>query len=144
VDRPHLPVPSALTQGFWDAARDHRLVVQRCDRCRCYRHYPQYLCPDCGSENWTWAPLSGRGAVVSYATAHQAFHPGWQPRIPYTVATVELDEGVRMVSDLTPEDASRVQVGAPVEVFFEDVNGGITLPRFRLLVDTSHEESTRS
>ena len=40
---------------------------------------------------------------------------------PFAVATIELDEGVRMVSDLPPEDTREVAIGARVEVFFEDV-----------------------
>ena len=65
---------------------------------------------------------------------HHKFHPEWAGRSPYAVATVELPEGVRMVSDLPPEDTADVAIGAPVEVFFEDLDeAGVTLPRFRLV-----------
>jgi uncharacterized protein len=134
MNRSPLPEPSPLSQGFWAAAREHRLVIQRCEECGLYRHYPQFLCPRCHSESWAWAPASGRGVIYSYAVAHQAFHPSWQARVPYTVATIALDEGVRMVSDLTPEDAEHVVIGSPVEVFFEDIDGEeMTVPRFRLV-----------
>jgi uncharacterized OB-fold protein len=133
MDRTPIPEPSALTEGFWAAAREHRLVIQRCGDCQRYRHYPQYLCPECWSDNWAWTPVSGQGAVYSYAAAHKAFHPAWQALVPYTVATIELDEGVRLVSDLSAEDALRVTIGARVEVFFEDIDGqDFSLPRFRL------------
>jgi uncharacterized protein len=128
-----LPAPTALTEGFWAAAREHRLVVQRCDDCGRLRHYPQERCPDCTSAAWSWAPVSGRGVVYTFTVSHQPFHPAWAGRTPYVVATVELEEGVRMVSDLPPEDTDRVQIGSPVEVFFEDQpDADVTLPRFRL------------
>jgi len=132
ISRP-LPVPTALTEGFWAAAREHQLVLQRCDECGRFRHYPQERCPECTSAAWRWIPASGRGFVYTYTRSDQPFHPAWADRTPYLVATVELEEGVRMVSDLPPEDTDRVQIGSRVEVFFDDLPGtGVTLPRFRL------------
>ena len=129
-----MPSPSPLTAGFWDAARRHQLVVQRCNSCGRFRHYPQYLCPYCLDGSWAWTPVGGRGFVYSYAVTHRAFHPAWADRVPYAVVTVTLEEGVRMVSDLDPADTTRVAVGSPVEAYFDDVAGtGLTLPRFRLV-----------
>jgi uncharacterized OB-fold protein len=125
-----MPSPNPLTAGFWEAARRHELVVQRC-ACGRYRHYPQPLCPECHSFDWNWAAVSGAGVVYTFTIAHRPFHPAWADRVPYAVATVELAEGVRMVSDLPPEDTDVVRIGAPVEVFFDD-HGDITLPRFRM------------
>jgi len=134
-DRPR-PKVSELTEGFWAAAREHRLVVQRCDDCGALRHYPQPRCPECRSAAWRWTPLSGRGTVHTFTVTHQAFHPAWADRVPFAVATVELEEGVRMVSDLPPEDVDRVAIGMAVECWFEDhhLDDGttFTFPRFRL------------
>lgn len=131
-----LPTPDALTAGFWDAAREHRLVIQRCDECSTFRHYPQAMCPTCHSRSWTWTPISGRGTVYTYTVTQQPFHPAWADRTPFAVVTVELEEGPRMVSDLPPADVADVAIGRPVECFFEDhdtADGGrFTLPRFRL------------
>jgi uncharacterized protein len=128
-----LPVPTPLTEGFWAAAREHRLVVQRCDDCGRLRHYPQERCPECTSPAWHWSPVSGRGVIYTYTRSHKPFHPAWAGAAPYVVATVELDEGVRMVSDLPPEDTDRVHIGSRVEVFFDDLpDTEVTLPRFRL------------
>jgi uncharacterized OB-fold protein len=121
-----------LTEGFWDAARRRELVIQRCDECGVLRHYPQPLCPTCASDRWSWTPVSGRGVVYSFSVAHRAFNPAWADRVPYAVATIELDEGVRMVSDLPDTDVERVSIGAQVEVFFEEIGEELVLPRFRL------------
>jgi uncharacterized OB-fold protein len=134
-ERAPLPEPSELTEGFWEAARRHELVVQRCSTCAALRHYPQHRCPSCLSPEWAWTPLSGRGHVFSYTVTHRGFNASWTERLPYALVTVELEEGVRMVSDLPDEQTDDVEIGRPVEVFFEDLDG-VTLPRFRLVADS--------
>jgi uncharacterized OB-fold protein len=133
-ERVPLPEPSDLTVGFWEAARRHELVVQRCSACGTLRHYPQHRCPSCLSADWEWSPVSGRGRVHSFTVTHRAFHPNWAERLPYALVTVELNEGVRMVSDLPDEQTDAVEIGRVVEVFFEDLDD-VTLPRFRLVDD---------
>ena len=96
------------------------------------RHYPQYLCPQCRSDAWSWTPIEGRGVVYSFTVTHRAFGAAWADRVPYAVATIELDNGIRMVSDLPADDTDDVAIGAPVEVWFDDA-GDVTLPRFRLV-----------
>jgi len=131
VSRPTV-TPTALTKGFWEAAARGELVVQRCS-CGQLRHYPQPMCPTCHSVEWEWVPLSGRGSVFSFTVSYKAFHPAWTGRVPYAVVAVELEEGVRMMSDLPAEDTDAVAIGAPVEVFFDPQPDGLTLPRFRLV-----------
>jgi len=126
-----LPQQTELAAGYWEAARRHELAVQRCTACGVLRHYPQERCPECLSAAVEWATLSGRGRIYTYVVAHAAFHPFFQDRLPYVVATIDLEEGVRVVSDLD-EPADAIQIGVPVEVFFEELEGEITLPRFRL------------
>jgi uncharacterized OB-fold protein len=95
------------------------------------------MCAECHSPAWTWTPVSGRGTVYTFTVTHQPFHPAWAGRVPYAVATIELEEGVRMVTDLPPEDVDEVAIGRAVEVFFEDHERddgpAFTFPRFRLV-----------
>lgn len=128
-----LPVPTGTTQPFWDAARRNQLVAQRCVDCCAWRHYPQAMCPECHSDRTEWAIVGGRGVIHSYTIAHHAFDPYWKDRVPYVIATVELEEGIRMVSDMPELDVDVARIGLEVEVFFEPVNEEITLPRFRLV-----------
>ena len=131
TNRP-VELTTELGAPFWAAAREGRLVVQECGGCGALQHYPQLRCPDCGGLLDSWKELSGRGVVYSFTVTHQGFHPWWAQRVPYAVVTVELEEGVRMVSDLPSEDLERVAIGAPVELFFDPVGDGRILPRFRL------------
>lgn len=128
-----LPKPTTLTAGFWEATARGELVVQRCLDCRRYRHYPQSMCPDCHSLKTEWSRVSGRGVIHSYTVAHQSFHPFWADKVPYVVATVELEEGVRMVDDMIELDPAKVRIGLPVEVYFESVSDEISLPKFRIV-----------
>jgi uncharacterized OB-fold protein len=130
--RPAIP-ETELSAGFWEGVRAGRLVIQRCTACRTLRHYPQPMCPVCRALGFDWAPVSGRGTIYSFTVAHRAFHPAWQAHVPYAIATIELDEGVRMVCDLLGTPLEEVVIGARVEVFFEVLPGQGTMPRFRLV-----------
>ncbi|HEB91138.1 MAG TPA: Zn-ribbon domain-containing OB-fold protein [Deltaproteobacteria bacterium] len=126
------PKPTPLTEPFWRAAAEGRLVAQRCRGCNTLRHYPRPMCPECHDMRWDWSELSGRGEIHSYVVTHRAFHPFWADRIPYVVATIELEEGLRMVSEMPELTPDEVAIGLPVEVRFEPLDDGIALPVFRL------------
>lgn len=121
------------TRGYWEALRSHRLVVQRCLECRTYRHHPRPMCPSCHSLAFEWAPVSGRGTVYSYAIVTQPLHPYWADRTPYSVVLVELEEGIRIVSNLVGCPNESIRIGMPVTVVFEDVSDEISLPMFEPL-----------
>lgn len=127
-----VPQPTELSEGFWQAVREGRLAIQRCTTCGLLRHYPQPMCPGCHALDFDWAPVSGRGTIHSYTIAHRAFHPAWQDHVPYAIATIELEEGPRMVCDLLGTPPDQVAIGQRVEVYFEALPGQGPMPRFRL------------
>ena len=94
IDKP-LPLPNALSQPYWEAALDGRLVLQCCAACAKVRHYPRLLCDRCYSSEVNWIPATGRGTVHSWTVAHHAFHAAFAAELPYTLVTVDLEEGVR-------------------------------------------------
>jgi uncharacterized OB-fold protein len=130
-----LPVPTAESEPFWEACRRHEFVAQRCSTCSTWRHYPRAMCPDCHSTDFVWSKLSGRGVIHSYTVAHHAFHPYWKDRTPYVIATIQLEEDIRMVCDMLELPVDDVAIGLEVEVFFEAVSDEITLPRFRVRIE---------
>ena len=129
-----LPTPDADTQPFWDYCRQGELRAQRCRSCARLRHPPRPICPHCGSFDYDWERLSGKGSVFSYTVTHQAIHPALQERLPHTVILVQLEEGPLLTSNLV-DGAAAVEIGLPVEVVFEAVTAAITLPKFRRAVD---------
>lgn len=53
------------------------------------------------------------------------------PDVRYLVAIIDLDEGLRMMSNIIEAAQEDVRVCMPVEIVFDDVTEDITLPRFR-------------
>lgn len=115
---------------FWENTRQHRLVAQRCDSCGRYRFPPKALCPNCLGSGFEWTPLSGRGTVYSYVTYFRAWHRAWQDKVPYNVSLIELEEGIRMWSNVVGCPADDVHVGMPVQVSYEDLEK-YSMPKFR-------------
>ncbi len=116
---------------FWANLREHRLTAQRCTACgKFFSFPPQALCPHCLSSEYEWVALSGKGKVYSYVTYHRAWRPDYQDKVPYDVSLIELDEGVRMVSNVIDCPPDDVRIGMPVEVVYEDFEE-YTLPKFR-------------
>ncbi|MFK7898515.1 MAG: Zn-ribbon domain-containing OB-fold protein [Myxococcota bacterium] len=132
VPRPAPPV-TELSQGFWDGVARQELVIQRCAGCALLRHYPQPFCPECHSQESDWAKVSGKGRIYSYTVAHRAFHPAWKEHVPYVIATIELDEGVRMVCDLLDLDPETVAIDQRVEVGFTELPGQGWMPRWSVV-----------
>lgn len=130
-----LPAPDELTASFWAAAKERRLVIQRCKGCGHFNHPPRGQCDICVSEDLEYQEVSGRGKVYSYTLMYQKNVPGFEGEIPYLNVAVELEEQpdlilVTNLVDATPEE---VAIGRPAEVVFQRVNDEITLPQFRLV-----------
>ena len=127
------PVPevTAELRPFFAAARDGRLVVQRCRACGERRFPPREICSHCLSREVEWVAAEGRGKILSYNVMHQVYHPGFAAEIPYAVVLVELDDGGRMISNLVDCPVERVTIGLPVEAVFERLTDEVVLPKFR-------------
>lgn len=125
-----LPVPTALSRPFWAAANEGRLELQRCNACGTYFWTPQILCKACLSDRLTWMPVSGRGRIYSFTVVHRA--PLAAFGTPYVLATVELDEGPLMLTQIVGGDPAAVTMEAPVEVAFTRASEDINLYTFRL------------
>jgi len=126
-----LPRIDEINKPYWEAAKRHEFVLQRCDNCGNYRYPAGIVCPHCMSDKLTWVKVSGRGRVYTWVVIHQVYHPAFAGDIPYAVVAVELEEGPRMSTSLVgckPED---ITIGMPVEVAFNDVSREIALPVFR-------------
>ena len=125
-----LPVPTIDNQAFWEACNRQELIIQHCPRCDTLRHPPRPLCPRCRQGNLGWKQVSGLGTIYSYTITHQAIHPALKDRVPWNVIMVDLDEGVRMISHLVDCPTENIRIGMRVQVVFEEVEVGVTLPYF--------------
>jgi uncharacterized OB-fold protein len=116
---------------YWSAAFQHRFVVQQCTACSSYRWPPLPQCPECLEPTCEWIDAPLHGSIWSYVVYHRAFHPGFENDVPYAVAIVELDIGIRVEGALV-DAPDKVAVGLPVVAVFDDVTPEITLIKWTL------------
>ncbi len=126
-----LPQPTAASLEFWRGAKDHTLLIQRCQSCGEHVFYPREVCPQCLSSALEWVKASGRGTVYSFTVVRQAAHPGFRGDVPYVLAIIELEEGPRMTSNLVDCKIDDVKVDMPVTAVFDDVTPEATLVKFK-------------
>jgi uncharacterized OB-fold protein len=129
-----VPAPDDVSGFFWNAAAEHRLVLQRCRSCLKLQYPPEVCCVHCQAEEFEPADVSGRGVIYSYAVVDRPLHAGFVNALPYVVVLVELDEqpGLHILTNLVDvPERTTLSCGMPVEVAYED-RGSVTLPQFRL------------
>jgi uncharacterized OB-fold protein/acyl dehydratase len=112
---------------FWEGVEAGELRIQKCNGCGVLRHPPAPMCDRCGSTDQGYVVASGRGVVYSHVTHHYPPLPGVE--LPHVVLLVELEEGVRVVSELA--EPAEVHIGMPVQVAFTKVPGGALRPTFK-------------
>lgn len=130
-ERPRRPRP-ALTQdnAFWfEGARQHRLLIQRCTECGKLRHPPGPMCPACRSYEWDTVEASGRGTVYSFVVNHHPQVPTFD--YPLAVGLIELEEGTRLVANVIGVEPGDIRIGMPVEVEWVDHDPDLSLPAFK-------------
>ena len=116
--------PTEVSRPFWEGANQGRLLIQRCAGCGTLRHYPRLLCDQCYSDAADWIEASGRGVVHSWTVSHHAFHPSFKAELPYTLVTVDLEEGVRALGRWRGGELS---IGLRVQGKFEARADGVDL-----------------
>lgn len=126
-----LPKPVGLNAEWYRFCARGELRFQRCSSCGAWRHPPRVLCAACGSADWTWELSSGAARVFSWTVTHQAIYPAFAEVAPYAVVVAEMDEGVRIVSNLRDGDPETLALGVALNVEIDRVNDDIGLPYVR-------------
>ncbi|HZJ07402.1 MAG TPA: OB-fold domain-containing protein [Nocardioidaceae bacterium] len=127
---PQVPAADEVTEGWWEATKAHRLVVQSCTGCGRVQHPPRAVCIHCGSiEHLGWAHASGAGVVDSFTVVHRALRPALA--LPYVIARVRLDEGPILLTRLEGRDVNSWSIDDRVCVTWVDIEDGRALPVFQ-------------
>ncbi|MGH7962689.1 MAG: Zn-ribbon domain-containing OB-fold protein [Candidatus Binatia bacterium] len=131
--KPKRPVPriDEESRPFWEACARHELYVQKCRSCGKVLYYPRSFCPEDLSQDLAWVRCSGKGTVYTFTVTYQNQSAGFRDKVPYVMAYVQLEEGVRMLTDIVGCKPEEVKIGMPVEVTFEDVTSEVSLPLFK-------------
>ena len=129
--RGRLEPPSTPTsEPFWEATKEHRLVLQWCTECDRAIFFPRDNCPLCLSSALEWRPATGHGLVASVTVETSSPNPTIAGGAPYAVALIDLDEGVRMMTNVVGCPPGDVTVGLPVQVTWVPLSDGRNLPQF--------------
>lgn len=126
-----LPQPNVVTQRFWSGCKDGRFEFQHCKACGHSQFPPRLTCIACHSADLDWLPSSGCGTVYSFTVVHRAPLESFKADVPYVIAIVALEEGVRAMVNLRGADPETISIGMPIEVFFEPTEGEYPLPQAR-------------
>jgi uncharacterized OB-fold protein len=133
-----VPVPDEESRPFFDGAREDVLLLRRCRACSSFVSPTGGIgtplrprCSSCFSADLEWAPASGRGTLYSFALMHQVYDPAFADDVPYNIAVVELDEGVRMTTNVVSCANEELWIGMPLEVTFEHISEELAIPKFR-------------
>jgi len=126
------PKPTFVSEPYWQGCRDKELSLQFCNSCNKHQFYPRIICATCGNSELEWQKASGHGTIGSFTVVRRGVSEAYTA--PYVVALIDLEEGVRMMSQVltsNPDD-SRLRVGANVTVAFVAWSTEMMVPVFTL------------
>ncbi len=115
------PTPDQLSEPFWAALAERRVMVQECPACGRRRFQRLPSCPYCAAEGGIDVEAAGTGVVYSVVRVHRALTPATVGEVPYCVATVDLDGGGRLFARVEPPEA--VEIGLALTPLFVDHDG---------------------
>jgi uncharacterized OB-fold protein len=139
-----VPDPPPLSAPYWEAARQGRLELQRCADCRLWIHFPDHLCPGCGSGRLAFEEAAGDGVLESFTVIHRVFVPGFEELAPYAVGWVALDlqPGLRVFTDLVGLPHDRLRPGLRVAPTFTTREGWGRLLSYSATTTATEEATT--
>jgi uncharacterized OB-fold protein len=132
------PTPSGATQPYWDGTKERKLLLQRCEGCDRYVHHPREACPSCLGTNLSWSQVRGTGAIHALTVHTVPFEVMSKEECPYVVAFIDLDEGVRFLSNIVGPTRTDARAGDRVELAWQPVQSGYNLPVFVPTSESGH------
>lgn len=129
--RKPLPEMEPEEKPYWESLKQHAMKIQQCDDCGKWCFLPRAICRHCLSSNLVWKHVSGRGRIYATTTQHVPPSAGFKEDVPFNISLVELDEGVRIMTNVIGCPVDEVKIGMPVEVVYDDVTKDVTLAKFK-------------
>lgn len=118
---PHKPTPVANsdTRPFWEACNEEKFTYQHCKNCNENQFYPRVICKNCHSTDLLWKTASGNGSVAAFTVVHHAPSKAFREDVPYVLALIDLEDGIRTMMNVTHCDVDTVYAGMPITLHFE-------------------------
>jgi len=126
-----IPAMQPWTKEFWKATKKGKLLIQHCQACNSHIFFPKKVCPECWSDNLGWQEANGKAKVYTYTTMLDMVEPIFMGDLPYVIAMVDLEEGIRMTTRIVNCNPDDVEIGMNVEVVFAEVSPECSLPMFQ-------------
>ncbi|HEX4211155.1 MAG TPA: Zn-ribbon domain-containing OB-fold protein [Candidatus Binataceae bacterium] len=126
-----LPHIDEENRPWWEAVQRHELYIQKCRDCGDLRFHPRALCTNCLSSNTEWVRCKGQGRIYTFTVTNQNQASGFRDSLPYVLAWVQLEEGVKLMTNIVDCPPEQVKIDMPVEAVFDDVTPEVTLVKFR-------------
>lgn len=135
LPRKPLPTITDMTRPFWSAAKEGKLVMQKCTRCDAVNFHPKPWCIECSCRNLQWTEMKQEGTIYSYTVSYSVAmnYQGWQEELPVVLGLVDVDDGARMYAQITHVLPDLVHIGMRVKAYFEIIDKDAGIPKFRPL-----------
>lgn len=135
------PVENYDSKHYWQGLRDGKLLIQKCDVCATHRHPPQPMCERCQSLNWSSTESNGKGTIHSFTVMHYPEIPPFD--YPNAIVLVDLNEGVRITSQLAGVEPDEIKIGSAVTAHITEVQEGLSLPIFKLSSSSAKQQEAK-
>jgi uncharacterized OB-fold protein len=130
-----LPEITDQTRPFWTAAKNRKLVLQKCARCGTTHFQPKPWCVECGCRDIPWTEAATTGTIYTFTVSRAVAMnlAGWQDELPVLFALIDLDDGARLYGQVTGATPETIRIGGRVEAYFEDISDEAAIPKFRMV-----------
>ncbi|MEG0861046.1 MAG: OB-fold domain-containing protein [Pseudomonas sp.] len=126
-----MPLATEISAPFWEGLRARNLLIQQCNACNQWIFYPRRHCPACLAHDLNWRAVNGGATLYSYTVTRIATLPDFADEMPQKLAVVELDEGVRINTNLVGLNEDEIHIGMRLQPVFAEVDAkGKRLLRF--------------
>jgi len=128
-----LPEITDQTRPFWEAAKNRKLVLQKCTQCSSTHFHPLPWCTECGCHDIPWTEARKTGTVYTYTVSRVIAMnlAGWQDEMPILMCLIDLDDGARLYGQVTGCTPEEIKIGMRVEAYFEDISDEAAIPKFK-------------
>ncbi|VVP69590.1 hypothetical protein PS910_00606 [Pseudomonas fluorescens] len=126
-----MPLATEISAPYWEGLKARQLLIQQCNACEGWIFYPRRHCPSCLAHDLSWREVRGAATLYSYTVTRIATLPDFADEMPQMLAVVELEEGVRINTNLVGLAEEEIHVGMHLRPVFAQVDEqGTRLLRF--------------
>jgi uncharacterized OB-fold protein len=106
---------------IWRESRHrYRLEAGRCRKCGKIVFPCRLICPECGYRDFEKINLPDSGKLLTYSVIRVA-PSQFTDQAPYAIGIAELDNGVRLLAQITDCDVEKIKVGMPLRIEFRRI-----------------------